>query len=179
MTEPQACQDRSHDRAKDGLERCGRQVPSNPEERTCKSAAKALGRTPVAVQQKAMRSGISFRLPSHVAATLTYRSPQIDRVFRYVSFEEEAEIEARGARIAMTERRYSHLATDDLLHSPLATRPADAVDFIPLVARSPALRVNTHRGGSWRSGNHARPARGACAPPPGPFLPVRSAPHRS
>jgi hypothetical protein len=33
------------------------------------AAAEALGRTPAAVQQKAMRSGISFRLPSHVIAT--------------------------------------------------------------------------------------------------------------
>jgi tRNA A37 threonylcarbamoyladenosine synthetase subunit TsaC/SUA5/YrdC len=31
--------------------------------------AKALGRTPAAVQMKAMRSGISFRLPSHLIAT--------------------------------------------------------------------------------------------------------------
>ena len=36
---------------------------------TCLAAAKALGRTPAAVQQKAMRSGISFRLPSPEAAT--------------------------------------------------------------------------------------------------------------
>jgi hypothetical protein len=33
------------------------------------AAAEALGRTPAAVQQKAMRTGISFRLPSHVMAT--------------------------------------------------------------------------------------------------------------
>jgi hypothetical protein len=33
------------------------------------AAAKALGRTPAAVQMKAMRNGIPFRLPSHVIAT--------------------------------------------------------------------------------------------------------------
>ena len=38
-------------------------------ERTCVATAKALGRTPAAVQQKAMRSGISFRLPSHAIVT--------------------------------------------------------------------------------------------------------------
>ena len=37
-------------------------------DRTCMAAAEALGRTPAAVQQKALRSGISFRL-SHAAAS--------------------------------------------------------------------------------------------------------------
>ena len=44
-------------------------------ERTCMATAKALGRTPAAVQQKAMRSGISLRMPSHAITTRPRASP--------------------------------------------------------------------------------------------------------